>query len=77
MDDQTRLKTPVPECYLIPAFVSESEEAYLLTKVEEVGGTAVDVNDDADATGEPTRKYKSKPTGWRDVQGRRYAPVLH
>jgi alkylated DNA repair protein alkB family protein 6 len=69
MDDQTRLKTPVPECHLIRAFVSESEEAYLLTKIEEVGGTAVD-NDD-DATGESARKYKSKPTGWRDVKGRR------
>lgn len=69
MNDQTRLNTPVPECYLIPAFVSESEEAYLLTKIEEVGGTAVD-NDDATAE-QTTRKYKSKPTGWREVKGRR------
>lgn len=71
MDDQNRLKTPVPECYLLPAFVSQSEEAYLLTKIEEVGGSAVE-DDAGDATtGESTRKYKSKPTGWRDVKGRR------
>jgi alkylated DNA repair protein alkB family protein 6 len=71
MNEQTRLRTPVPECYLLPAFVSESEEAYLLTKIEEVGGTAVH-DDEADATTEAPRKYKSKPTGWREVKGRRY-----
>lgn len=86
MNDSNRLKTPIPSAYLVPVFVTEQEEAYLLSKIEELGGTPIDEDgggaDDDAATkvngnqggseaGPSTRRFKSKPTGWKDVKGRR------
>lgn len=79
MNDANLLKTPFPAAYLVPVFVTESEEAYLLGKIEEVGGTPVDEEDTNDALRQTNgsessaspRKFKSKPTGWKEVKGRR------
>jgi hypothetical protein len=83
MNDANLLKTPFPAAYLVPVFVTESEEAYLLGKIEEVGGTPVE--EATDGTGDDAlngtntssstspRKFKSKPTGWKEVKGRRCA----
>lgn len=80
MNDSNLLPTPFPAAYLVPVFVTEQEEAYLLGKIEEVGGTPIPNDDvtgkdgeaaEAGAGFEAPRKFKSKPTGWRDVKGRR------
>ena len=64
MNDANKLKTPnVGEAYLVPVFVTEQEEAYLLTKVEELGGTPVEEGQAESASNgaEPSpRKFKSK-----------------
>lgn len=71
MNDVHRLDTPLPEAYLIPGFITASEEAYLLTKVEECGGTPLDDDgDNADGPDSP-RRFKGKAAGWKEVKGRR------
>ena len=75
MNDTHLLKTPLPTASLIPIFVTVQEEAYLLTKIEELGGTPIeDVNDHGPDGAEGTsssRRFKSKSTGWKEVKGRR------
>lgn len=72
MNDIHRLDTPLPEAYLIPGFITASEEAYLLTKVEECGGTPVDELE-GDNVGSPDspRRFRGKAAGWKEVKGRR------
>ena len=74
MNELNLLKTPIPAAYLLPVFVTVQEEAYLLNKIEGVGGVPID-DDDAGQDrieGESSpRRFKSKPTGWKDVKGRR------
>ena len=66
MNESNRLKTPnnVGEAYLVPVFVTEGEESYLLTKIEELGGTPVEEQQEAKNgadTDQPSpRKFKSK-----------------
>lgn len=65
MNEATRLKTPngVGEAFLVPAFVTEQEEAYLLTKTEELGGTPVEDDEQTASNGDAQpspRKFKSK-----------------
>lgn len=73
MNDIHRLDNLLPEAYLIPGFITASEEAYLLTKVEECGGTPVD--DDADSlqgtSTDSPRRFRGKAAGWKEVKGRR------
>ena len=73
MNDVHRLDTHLPEAYLIPGFITASEEAYLLTKVEECGGMPVD--DDADSVDgtstDSPRRFRGKAAGWKEVKGRR------
>jgi len=63
------LSTPIPEAYIVPDFVSLSEEAYLLERVELLGSVEVP-NEKSDGSG---RSFQSKgsPAGWRTVKGRR------
>ena len=51
MQEANLLKTPLPSAYLIPVFVTEQEEAYLLSKIEELGGTEI-IDDIADSGSE-------------------------
>lgn len=98
MNETNLLKTPLPAAYLIPVFVTEQEEAYLLSKIEELGGTPIEEDErsasssgtgpsdgqtteayaglstsssSASASPSTTRKFRTKPTGWKDVKGRR------
>lgn len=62
-----RLDTPFPEAYVLPDFIDASAEAYLLSKIEELGG------DEIESGSADTRAYKSRatPSGWRTVKDRR------
>lgn len=62
-----RLETPLPEAFVMPDFIDAPTEAYLLSKIEELGG------DEIDSGQADTRAYKSRatPNGWRAVKDRR------
>lgn len=59
-----KLDTPIPVAYLIPDWVTEQESNYLLLKIEELGGQEIE----SETAG---RTFKSKPQGWKEVNGRR------
>lgn len=40
-----RLDTPLPAAFLMPSFVNESEEQYLLAKIEQMGGVEIGSNE--------------------------------
>jgi alkylated DNA repair protein alkB family protein 6 len=63
--DAHLLQTPLPSAYVIEDYVTPQEEAYLLQKIEQVGGTEIDAASDG------TRAFKGKATGWKEVHGRR------
>lgn len=63
MNDKTLLPTSLPGAYLIPVFVTEQEESYLLSKIEELGGTPLSEETDApdgQSSKESPRKFRSK-----------------
>lgn len=65
--EEHRLPTPVPEAFVLEDFIDAPTEAYLLSKIEELGGTEVESSESS------TRAFKSKgtPAGWKTVSGRR------
>lgn len=68
ISEENRLKTPLENVYLLKDFCTQQEEAYLLSKIEELGGIDISEGDESQV-----RQYKDKGTaaGWREVNGRR------
>ncbi|MBW0472457.1 hypothetical protein O181_012172 [Austropuccinia psidii MF-1] len=58
-----KLLTPIPAVYLIPDYLSEPEESYLTTKVDEVGNS--------NAIVQPDGRLSIRSGGWQSVAGRR------
>ncbi|GAA5891637.1 hypothetical protein JCM8208_007353 [Rhodotorula glutinis] len=65
------VQTPVPGIQIVYDFINEAEEAYLLEKIDAVGGgpaaTGTAEGEDKAGGGAAARK----PSGWKDLNGRR------
>ncbi|CAH7665731.1 hypothetical protein BY996DRAFT_4580920 [Phakopsora pachyrhizi] len=58
-----KIKTPVPEIYLIPNFISKQEESYLSKRIDEVGNSNAIVR--------PDGSLSVRAGGWQNVKSRR------
>ncbi|GAA5933839.1 hypothetical protein JCM3775_000301 [Rhodotorula graminis] len=67
------VQTPVPGIQIVYDFINAAEEAYLVEKIDAVGGgpAAASAAEGEDKAGRGAAAAAKKPSGWKDLNGRR------